>query len=81
MCCAAQAIGIFCFINWFENGFSKHCDDVAEIKHGEIIQREIVKAAVEKNERVSKLLSTLSRSDRVTGRESKSGRSRSKAQP
>lgn len=69
MCCAAQAIGIFCFINWFENGFSKHCDDVAEIKHGEIIQREIVKAAVEKNERVSKLLSTLSRSDRVTGRE------------
>ena len=67
--CAAQAIGLFIFINWFETGFSKHCEDVAEIKHGELIQREIVKATEEKTERVSKLLSTLSRDDRVTGRE------------
>ena len=47
--CAAQAIGLFIFINWFETGFSKHCEDVAEIKHGELIQREIVKATEEKN--------------------------------
>ena len=67
--CAAQAIGLLLFINWFENGFSKHCEDVTEIKHGELIQREIVKATEEKSERVLKLLSTLSREDRVTSRE------------
>ncbi|MCP4778574.1 MAG: hypothetical protein GY880_30530, partial [Planctomycetaceae bacterium] len=67
--CAAQAIGLLVFINWFENGFSQHCEDVAEIKHGELIQREIVKASEEKSERVLKLLRTLSRDDRVTGRE------------
>ena len=67
--CAVQAIGLLLFINWFENGFSQHCEDVTEIKHGELIQREIVKATEEKSERVLKLLSTLSREDRVTGRE------------
>ena len=69
MCCAAQVIGLLVFINWYENDFSQHCDDVAEIKQGELIQREIFRETKERTEKLQKLLSTLSRDDRVTNRE------------